>query len=316
MRASAAVDGSGGWRCTGAGWDADGPVLGWWSPISGERQSPLALGGPLAFTVGGSRRCVGLLHKGRRIACPHRAELPGTAHGELCADCTAVDRRHSVAADTAFDDPRVYRLYLAWFGAGCVKVGITAQARGARRLTGQGALAHLWLGEGPLPAVRRAEIALGSAFGIPDRVSTTRKRAERAAAVAVPADQVTAELEATRTRLHAASAWPETVQRLTALTVDHRAAYGLDIAEPPAPEAEIPHLSPGVTVAGTLHAVVGTDAYLRAAARGATASDTSLLLSLRLLAGWELARAAPDAATTAPTQRLARPQEPLPTLFG
>jgi hypothetical protein len=67
-------------------------------------------------------------------------------------------------------------------------------------------------------------------------------------------------------------------------------------------------------VAGTLDAVVGTDAYLRAA-RGSPASGTSLLLSLRLLAGWELARAAPDAATTAPTQRLARPREPLPTLF-
>jgi Protein of unknown function (DUF2797) len=55
------------------------------------------------------------------------------------------------------DDGRDYALYLAWFGPGLIKVGLTATERGTDRLAEQGALAFTWLGRGRLPAVRAGE---------------------------------------------------------------------------------------------------------------------------------------------------------------
>ncbi|WP_146058778.1 DUF2797 domain-containing protein, partial [Streptomyces sp. FM008] len=67
-----------------------------------------------------------------------------------CEGCARLDRARSVAADTMADDPRAYAVYLAWFGPGMVKVGITREDRGAARLLEQGAVAFAWLGRGPL----------------------------------------------------------------------------------------------------------------------------------------------------------------------
>ncbi|CAO0827451.1 hypothetical protein SMICM17S_01872 [Streptomyces microflavus] len=84
-----------------------------------------------------------------------------------------------MAADTLLDDPRTYRVYLAWFGPGMVKVGITREERGAARLREQGAVAFTWLGRGPLMAARRTEEVLRAALGVPDRIPYARKRAVR-----------------------------------------------------------------------------------------------------------------------------------------
>src|SRR5690606_41839281 len=91
-----------------------------------------------------------------------------------------LDRAHSVAADTLADDPRPYRVYLAWFGPGMVKVGITAAARGPVRLLEQGAVCFSWLGTGPLMAARRTEELLRAALRVPDRIPYADKRAVRA----------------------------------------------------------------------------------------------------------------------------------------
>ena len=287
-----------GWRCTGMQWTTAGPALSWSSPSGGERESPLPLpGGPLAFTVAGERRCIGVWRMGRLLACPLRTAIPESSTNPLCPDCAALDRRHSVAADTALDDQRTFRLYLAWFGPDLVKVGITAAERGQQRLLQQGALAHTWLGEGRLAGVRRTEAVLGTALGLPDRMSHTRKVAARAVAAGV--GQETEELADRHHAAQASSAWPETVTRLPFAVQDHRAAYHHDRARPARADALVGPLTPEDTVVGDLVAVVGPDAYLATA-------DRLLLLDLRLLAGWPLARAR-QPRTTAPTSPLRLP---------
>ena len=284
------------WRCTGMQWDpATGPELTWSSPTGGEHSSALPLpGGPLASTVTGDRRCTGIRHSRRRIPCPLQTVLPAQAVNPLCPDCAAVDRRHSIAADTALDDQRTFRLYLAWFGPGLLKVGITAAERGPRRLLHQGALSHSWLGEGRLPGVRRAEATLGAALGIPDRMSHSRKATART--LGSPPGCDAQDLSTTHRAAQTSAAWPQTVTPLPFATESHTAAYHLDPTRPPCPESELSRLAPGTTVAGTLGTVVGSDAYLTTAGHG------TLLVDLRLLAGWPLTRAQPSAVTTAATR--------------
>jgi hypothetical protein len=259
--------------------------------------SPLPLGGPFGFVVVGTRRCLGA----QGLPCPRRADLPGDSTRALCADCTAFDRRHSVAADTAMDDPRPFRLYLAWFGPGLLKLGITAAERGDARLLEQGALAFTWLGEGPLAATRRAESALGAAHGIPDRMRIGAKRAARTSAAGVPAVEAAGQLLAAADALQTSSAWPDTLATLSPAVVDQRRVFRLPAAGP-APEVAVTSLRPGATAVGRLVAVVGSDAYV----------DLDLgrraLLPLPLLAGWSLTR--PAGPTTAPLADLPAPADP------
>ncbi|MHA6761248.1 DUF2797 domain-containing protein [Streptacidiphilus sp. PAMC 29251] len=285
------------WHCTGMRWATTGPALTWSSPTGGEQESRLPLpGGPLAFTVTGERRCVGIWRNGRRLACPLRTEIAGRTTNPLCPDCAALDRRHSIAADTALDDPRPFHLYLAWFGPDLVKVGITAAERGRQRLLQQGALAHTWLGQGRIAGVRRTEAALGAALQLPDRMSHARKVTARS--IASRPGQAAAELAACHHAAQASTAWPETVTRLPFTAQDHLAAYHHDRARPLQPDRAVGHLAPDDTVAGDLVAVVGPDAYL-------AGEDGVLLLDLRLLAGWPLAKAQRP-RTTAATSPLPR----------
>ncbi|BFO22861.1 hypothetical protein SHKM778_92490 [Streptomyces sp. KM77-8] len=69
---------------------------------------------------------------GEGNACPLGAAVPARSTGARCEECARLDRAHSVAADTLADDPRPYHVYLAWFGPGMTKVGITAVRRGRR----------------------------------------------------------------------------------------------------------------------------------------------------------------------------------------
>src|SRR3954452_13511605 len=161
------------WKCSGLRWSAGGPVLGW----VGGRGRALGWGKRVAFGVveGGVRTCVGA----RGHACPARAAVSGRSTGARCEECARLDRAHSVAADTLADDPRPYHVYLAWFGPGMVKVGITAEERGSARLLEQGAVCFTWLGLGPLMAARRTEELLRAALQVPDRIPYAEKRAVR-----------------------------------------------------------------------------------------------------------------------------------------
>ncbi|MFI8204436.1 DUF2797 domain-containing protein [Streptomyces sp. NPDC085937] len=264
------------WRCAGLSWTADGPVLIW----DGGRRSALTWGKTVAFGVaeGGVRRCVGA----RGNACPLEAPVPARSTGARCEECARLDRAHSVAADTLADDPRPYRVYLAWFGPGMTKVGITAERRGPARLLEQGAVCFSWLGTGPLMAARRTEELLRAALRVPDRIPYAAKRAARSALPAT-AEERAVDLAELHARALALSGWPESLDPAPFAPVDHVAVFALDRA--PAPVGEVGELVEGGAVSGELVAAAGPDLHL-AGDRGVLVLDT------RLLPGWELVPAA------------------------
>ncbi|MGW3126753.1 DUF2797 domain-containing protein [Streptomyces sp. NPDC001076] len=285
------------WRCSGLRWSDDGPVLRW----SGGRRSPLARGRRVAFGVadGGVRECVGA----RGHACPTRTPVSGRSTGARCEECARLDRAHSVAADTVADDPRPYHVYLAWFGPGLVKVGITAVERGSARLLEQGAVCFSWLGAGPLMAARRAEELLRAALRVPDRIPYGDKRVVRARLPVTPAERA-AEVEELHVLSVALGGWPESLLPEPCQVVDHVRLFGLDGV--PAAVGEVAELVPGCVVSGELVAVAGPDLHL-ATRRGVVVLDT------RLLPGWELtaAGAGGDGQLLVPVRGFETPQDGL-----
>ncbi|WP_406452542.1 DUF2797 domain-containing protein [Streptomyces sp. NBC_00876] len=279
-----------GWQCTGLRWPEgqDGPVLGWRRGRE-TRGSALAYGTELGFRAEGERHCSGA----RGNVCPVGAVVPGRSTGGRCPECGRLDRAHSVAADTIPDDPRTYRVYLAWFGAGMVKVGITAEERGAARLREQGAVVFSWLGRGPLMAARRAEEVLRAALGVPDRIPYARKRAVRAD---LPGAAVrAAEVERLYGRAVAleGGGWPEALERLPFEAVDHAGIFGIGTAAGAA--RAVTGLVDGGAVAGRLVAAAGPDLHLETGADGVVVVDT------RLMSGWALAAAGAGAGVSVPT---------------
>ncbi|QOV37223.1 DUF2797 domain-containing protein [Streptomyces ferrugineus] len=261
------------WRCSGLRWSPDGPELAW----DGGRRSALTWGKRVAFGVaeGGVRTCVGA----RGHACPVRAVVPGRSTGARCEECARLDRAHSVAADTIADDPRPYHVYLAWFGPGMTKVGITALERGSARLLEQGAVCFTWLGVGPLMAARRTEELLRAALGVPDRIPYADKRAVRSELPASAAER-TAEVEDLHARAVSLAGWPESLDREPCQPVDHAGAFGL--ADLPAAVGEVIELVAGGVVSGRLVAAVGPDLHVETGGGGVVVVDT------RLMTGWEL----------------------------
>lgn len=278
------------WQCTGLRWPeaTGGPVLGWRKGAR-VRGSALGYGTEFGFRAAGRRQCSGA----RGHACPLGAVVPAHSTGGRCPECGRLDRAHSVAADTIPDDPRTYRVYLAWFGTGMVKVGITAEERGAARLREQGAVVFSWLGRGPLMAARRAEEVLRAALGVPDRIPYARKRAVRAdlPEPAVRAAEV-AELYGKAVALEGGGR-PEALERLPFEAVDHAAVFGLGAV--PRPSRAVTGLVDGGAVAGRLVAAAGPDLHLDTGADGVVVVDT------RLMTGWALAAAGAGAGVSVPT---------------
>ncbi|MFD4631729.1 DUF2797 domain-containing protein [Streptomyces sp. NPDC058284] len=283
------------WRCAGLGWPGGRPVLRW----EGGRGSALAYGTGIGFRAVGERRCVGA----RGNPCPLRAVVPGRATQARCPECARLDRAFSVAADGVPDDPRTYRVYLAWFGPGLVKVGITAEERGGARLLEQGAVAFCWLGRGPLMAARRTEELLRAALGVPDRVPYARKREVRGALPAW-ADRAR-ELDELYRRAVGLDGWAETLERVAFEAVDHSGAFGLGAGGGAAAgtvvgavagvvDEVVRELIDGGVVAGRLIAAAGPDLHMEVAGGGVLVVDT------RLLAGWELVAADAEAGVTVP----------------
>ncbi|MGW0418632.1 DUF2797 domain-containing protein [Streptomyces sp. NPDC003015] len=262
-----------GWKCSGLSWSADGPVLRW----DGGRRSALTWGKRVAFGVaeGGGRTCVGA----RGHACPARAAVSGRSTGARCEECARLDRAHSVAADTLADDPRPYRVYLAWFGPGMVKVGITAHARGSARLWEQGAVCFSWLGTGPLMAARRTEELLRAALSVPDRIPYGAKRAVRSALPGSAAERA-AELAGLHARAVALGGWPESLDRAPYEPVDHVGIFGL--VGLPTAVGEVSELVAGGSLGGRLLAAAGPDLHLE------TEDGAVVVLDTRLMTGWGL----------------------------
>ncbi|NGO09484.1 DUF2797 domain-containing protein [Streptomyces sp. HC44] len=285
------------WRCTGLRWGGAEPQLVW----EGGRRSALPWGKRVAFGVvtGGVRTCVGA----RGNSCPVRAAVSGRSVGAQCEECARLERAHSVAADTVADDPRPYHVYLAWFGSGMVKVGITAVERGEARLLEQGAVVFSWLGRGPLMAARRSEELLRTALGVPDRIAYDAKRAVRSA---LPEAAVrVAEVEAMHAKAVGLGGWPEALERMPFVAVDHAGVFGLGSL--PAAVGVVSELVPGGVVAGELVAAAGPDLHL-AGERGVVVLDT------RLMRGWELSAVGhgePAGAVTVPMREFGGRQDGL-----
>ncbi|MFE3181438.1 DUF2797 domain-containing protein [Streptomyces violascens] len=258
------------WRCAGVRWGEEGPRLLW----EEGRSSPLGYGRDLAFRVVGERSCVGA--RGNR--CPVAAGVPARSTQARCGECARLDRAHSVAADTYLDDPRTYRVYLAWFGSGMVKVGITAEERGPARLLEQGAVAFGWLGRGPLMAARRCEELLRAALGVPDRIPYAEKRAVRARLPGV--DERAAEVARLHARALALTGWPESLERIECQVIDHAREFGLSGLAPAS--GVVTELVDGGVVGGRLVAAAGPDLHLEV-------SGAVLVLDTRLMSGWDLA---------------------------
>ncbi|MFC9947666.1 DUF2797 domain-containing protein [Streptomyces pratensis] len=279
-----------GWRCTGLRWPHGEPVLGWarGDGAGRGRVSVLAYGKDLGFRAVGERHCTGA----RGNPCPVGAVVPVRSTGARCAECARLDRAHSVAADTIADDPRTYRVYLAWFGPGMVKVGITGEARDSARLREQGAVVFSWLGRGPLMAARRTEELLRSALGVPDRIPYARKRAVRDGLPG--AAERAAEIEGLYRRAAAleGAGWPEALERLPFEAVDHAGVFGLAGAGPAA--RVVTGLVDGGVVAGRLVAAAGPDLHLETVDAGVVVLDT------RLVTGWDLVGADARAGMSVP----------------
>ncbi|WP_187363910.1 DUF2797 domain-containing protein [Streptomyces piniterrae] len=282
--------------------------------------SPLPVGKALAFAVQGERRCLGVRRAGRWIVCPYGAALDGASAKDQCARCAQLDRSRSVAADTMADDPRPYGVYLAYFGPGLVKVGITAAERGPARLVEQGAVAYAWLGRGPLMAARRAEALLGSALAVPDRLGKAAKRAARGALP--PLAERVGELAQLHGRARELAGWPETLEPAEFACEDHTELFGLDRV--PAGAAELGGMTAGAEIVGEVVAGVGSDVYMRLRLAGDVADGGGggrgegevAVLDGRVLSGWVLG-AASGRVTTVPV-RCARPGPVLdsPGLWG
>ncbi|MFJ6945256.1 DUF2797 domain-containing protein [Streptomyces wuyuanensis] len=287
------------WRCRGLSWGRGAPELRW---VRGTRtrMSRLTHGQEIGFRAVGVRQCAGA----RGHMCPLGAVVSGRSTGGQCPECARLDRAHSVAADTVADDPRTFRVYLAWFGPGMVKVGITAEERGTARLLEQGAVVFCWLGRGPLMAARRTEELLRAALGVPDRVPYARKRAVRPVLPAAAGERA-AEVVELYARAVALPGWPEALERTGFEAVDHAGVFGLEHMVVRGPEPGGPavlrvvrELVDGGIVAGRLVAAAGPDLHLGAHDGRVTVLDT------RLLSGWELVAADSRSAPTVPVDEL------------
>ncbi|MEV5607163.1 DUF2797 domain-containing protein [Streptomyces sp. NPDC052225] len=258
-------------------WRGGRPAFGWVGGEGVERWSEVRFGEGVGFRVAGARRCLGVWRGGRRTVCPGRDAVPVRGTRAQCDECAGIDRAHSVAADTVADDPRPYHVYLAWFGDGLVKVGITGVGRGSARLLEQGAVAFTWLGRGPLMAARRAEELLRVALGVPDRIPYERKRAVRAGVGDGSAELV---------RAHAVACglggWPESLERMPCEVVGHGEVFGLGAVD--RVDGVVGGLGEGAVVAGTVVAAAGPDLHL------VEAAGRRLVVDTRVLAGWPLER--------------------------
>jgi Protein of unknown function (DUF2797) len=268
-----------------------------------ERRRIVAIGQRIGWTLQDIRICCGIWAGSRRISCPMSAELPDSTDPQ-CPACAAADRGKALARDAIPDDGRTYGLYLAWFGPGLLKIGLTAASRGRDRLLEQGAITYTLLAAGRYPVIRRAERLIAAAGLARERIPA---RAKSAAWWDLPslADRAAA-LTAGRAQITGQVTWPGGLEQAPGPVIDQAADFGLDQA-PPGSWDEVTAVTGGARLAGELTAIIGRQLLLRTATR-------SLLIDMRRVAGWAFtASAAGDtglAAAGLPVTPRTRPKEP------
>lgn len=241
----------------------------------------------MGYQLSGQRCCIGvwLAQQQRRQPCPFGHPIPPPATRAQCDPCGHADQGKMLARNAILDDGREYALYLAWFGPGLTKVGLTATERGTDRLAEQGALAFTWLARGHLPAVRAAEQRISASGLAPER---HHRRVKLATWWKLPDHtQRHDELRAAYQQIIETVPWPTELDHETCAVIDQIELFGLDAL--PDSCQEITALASGAVLSGTVRCAVGRDLLL----------DTPhgpLLADTRLLAGWPL-----HPTTAAPT---------------
>jgi len=181
--------------------------------------------------------------------------------------CAEPCHRRDIARDAALgDDGRQYLLYLAWFGAGLVKVGLTAADRGRDRLLEQAAITFTPLATGPYTPIRQAE-RLASAAGLATERISSRAKITAWWYLPSPAERA-AELTEARDRVAGQVTWPGRVRLLPCAVTDQAADFGLD-QNPPGAYAEVTGFSDPAALDGQILIAAGRHLLLRTASGAA-----------------------------------------------
>jgi Protein of unknown function (DUF2797) len=243
----------------------------------------------IRWVLAGPRTCTGIWTGSARRACLAATAIPADGTDPQCAACARADRGRQIARDAMpEDDGREYQLYLAWFGPGLVKVGLTAAGRGRDRLLEQGAITFALLAAGPYAPIRQAEQLISSAGLASERITA---RAKAAAWLSLPPLGERARL-LTAARDQAASRvpWPKRVRLLPGDVVDQATDFGL--GDPlPGRWQEVTGTSDGAVLSGRIQVVIGRRLLLDTPAG-------PLLCDMRRAVGWAI-RPAPASAASA-----------------
>jgi hypothetical protein len=240
-----------------------------------ETRRPAVLGTRIAWLLPGPRGCTGLWTGTGRRPCPAAAPVPPGTTDAQCPACALADRGRQLARDAAPDDGREYLLYLAWFGPGLVKIGLTAADRGRDRLLEQGAVTFTMLAAGRYAPIRRAE-QLAAAGGLAAERITARAKTTAWHRLPLPGDRAEL-LAAARDHLTSHVRWPEQVRLLPGTITDQAQDFGL-ADEAPGGWQEVTGIGDRAVLAGQVRLVIGRHLLL----------DTSagpLLCDMRRMAG-------------------------------
>jgi hypothetical protein len=268
------------------------------APPGPETRRPAGPGTSLSWHLDGPRRCAGAWAGTARRPCPARAEIGASGTDAQCPACALADRGRQVARDAAFgDDGREYRLYLAWFGPGLVKIGLTATDRGRDRLLEQGAITFTMLAAGRYTPIRQAERLTAAAGLARERITGAAKAA--AWQVLPPPAERAARVAAARKQVTAGARWPGPVRPLPDAVTDQAGDFGLD-RETVGTYREVTGISDGAVLSGRVRLVIGRDLLLDTPAG-------PLLVDMRRACGWAIRPAGDAAALPAGLTLTARP---------
>jgi hypothetical protein len=300
-----------GWLCTGLHWAAGRPTL---AAVDGDSEwlRVLTPGEPLRLCWGGPRRCVGWFAPATgRTACPYAAEISASAKLAQCGFCQSRDHGLAVARDRITDDGRTYRLYLAWFAPGMLKVGITAEQRGDARLLEQGAIGYTVIATGSLPAVRRAELTVSSTGLARERYRASAK-VEAWWQLPEPAG-LAAALENGRAKALRTLADHDLATVPDGPIIDNHLFFSLADGAPPAYD-EVEALADAGHIVADTGPVIGKHLFLTPTGPPPGSShrtDRPTLLDLRLLAGWSVAAVEAAEETSCAGLRVVERRRPL-----
>jgi hypothetical protein len=223
------------------------------------------------------RQCTGTWTGTSRRPCPATTLIPAGTTDAQCPACAAADKGRQIARDTALgDDGRDYLLYLAWFGPGLVKIGLTATDRGRDRLLEQGAITFTPLATGPYTPIRQAE-RLASATGLAAERISGKAKVTAWWQLPPPAERA-AGLTNARDHLAAQVAWPDRIRLLPCTPTDQAADFGLDQHTPGA-YTEVTALSDNAVLTGQVLLAIGRHLML-------DSTTGPLLADMRHAAGW------------------------------